>query len=515
MRLGIDVGGTHTDIVLVNGSDVLLSHKTLTTSDVTTGVKNALAYIQDQQADMHRIRAVMIGTTQFTNAVVQRRDLDAVAGIRIGLPSGRGLPPKTGWPEDIADTLGHTDFMLHGGYLYTGELLAPLDETEIDKVIADLTDTSVRAVAITSAFSPMNAGPETHIARRLRDAFPDLAITQSHKIGRVGLLERENAALLNASLLRFADKVVGAFEAAIKVFGLTCPVYISQNDGTLMEANFVRANPALTFSSGPTNSLRGAAQLTGKTDAIVVDIGGTTSDVGVLKNGFPRQSNMVVEVGGVRTNFRMPDILAVGLGGGSIVSENGRKIGPQSVGHNLVTQARVFGGDTLTATDIVVAAGQADVGDRARVQDLPAELIQNGLETIRSTLDQAIRTMKPNKAPMPVILVGGGAILAPQNLETASTLETPNNSGVANAIGAALSLIGGEAERFVDYTQQARTDALAEVTDLARHAAVSAGASPDTVRVTDIEETAIPYMDEGANRIRVKVVGEIASLENA
>ena len=88
-----------------------------------------------------------------------------------------------------------------------------------------------------------------------------------------------------------------------------------------MDAEFAEHFPVLTFASGPTNSMRGAAFLSGVTEAIVVDIGGTTSDVGSLHHGFPRQASVAVDVGGVRTNFRMPDVFSIGLGGGSLVVE--------------------------------------------------------------------------------------------------------------------------------------------------------------------------------------------------
>ena len=512
MRSGVDVGGTHTDVVLLDGDEVLIAHKALTTADVTTGVKNALAHIRDNGVEMRQVDAVMIGTTQFTNAVIERRELSTVAAIRLGLPSGRGMPPKLGWPTDIAAALGETDFMLHGGYLYDGQKLSEIDDTEIDAVISDLKAKDIRSVAITSAFSPMNATPETYVAKRLTEAIPDLNLTLSHRIGRVGLLERENAALLNAALLPFADRVVSAFAEAVAEFGLSCPVYISQNDGTLMESQFVREFPALTFSSGPTNSLRGAARLTGIEDAIVVDIGGTTSDIGVRKGGFPRESNMVVEVGGVRTNFRMPDVQAIGLGGGSLVEDEGRRIGPQSVGHNLVRDGLVFGGKILTATDIVVAAGLADVGDKSAVQDVPKATVENGLSAIRQILEDGIRMMKPNSDPLPVVLVGGGAILAPREMAHVSDILAPTNSGVANAIGAAIALIGGEAERFIDYAETPRETAIADVKAAAEAVAIAAGADPQSLRTIDIEETAIPYMDDGATRIRVKTVGAVAGL---
>ena len=110
---------------------------------------------------------------------------------------------------------------------------------------------------------------------------------------------------------------------------IEAPFFISQNDGTLMAPEHVERYPVLTFASGPTNSMRGAALLAGLKEAMVVDIGGTTSDVGMLMHGFPREAAVSVDIGGVRTNFRMPDVLAIGLGGGSLVREDGARIGPE------------------------------------------------------------------------------------------------------------------------------------------------------------------------------------------
>lgn len=513
MRIGIDVGGTHTDAVLLDGSDIVASTKALTSADVLTGITNALDTVMaDAGVPQTAVEAVMIGTTQFTNAVVERRELSKVAAIRVGLPSGEGLPPMVDWPDDIADALGRTSYMVKGGSLYDGWPLAELDEDQIDAAIADIAAKGIENVAISAVFSPMNAAPERMVAEKVQAAIPKARITCSHTMGRLGLMERENAALLNASLLAFAERVVDAFLEAIRARGFTCPMYVSQNDGTLMNVDFVRQFPALTFSSGPTNSLRGACKLTGLNDAIVVDIGGTTSDIGVLEDGFPRESNVVIEVGGVRTNFRMPDIMAVGLGGGSIVAPDGENIGPRSVGHRLVTEGMVFGGDTLTSTDLIVAAGHADIGDKSRVAGLDAGVVAAGNNTIHRMLDKAIDMMKPNADPVPVILVGGGAVLVSGNLKAASTLHRPKNAGVANAIGAAIAQIGGEAERLLSYSQLPRDAAIKKVTNEAIERAVQAGADASTIRVADIEETAIPYMDEGNTRVRVKVIGDIAAL---
>lgn len=512
MRIGIDVGGTHTDAVILDGDRVIAATKKLTTADVASGVENALDAVLDDSGVQHSlVEQVMIGTTQFTNAIIERRELTPTAAIRIALPSGNGIPPMFDWPDDIADAVGRHAFMLTGGSLYDGRELAALDDAEIDGVIDQLKKSGIQNVAIASAFSPMNPAPEEYVAKKIRQAIPNVRMTLSHHFGRLGLMERENAAVLNATLLPFAERVVTGFLAAVQKRGLTCPVYISQNDGTLMSADFVREFPALTFASGPTNSLRGACRLTGLEDAIVVDIGGTTSDIGVLQGGFPRESSVVVHIGGVRTNFRMPDVLPIGLGGGSLVSEDGTSIGPRSVGHRLVTEGLVFGGDTLTTTDILVASGNADIGDATAVKDLSPALVKSAQATMHAMLDRAIESMKPSGAPMPVVLVGGGAILVTGDLQGASELHRPENAGVANAIGAAIAQIGAEVERLVSYRSVSREDALMEIRLEATGRAVAAGADADTIRTVDIEETSIPYMDEAATRIRVKVVGDIAA----
>ncbi|MEM9530750.1 MAG: hydantoinase/oxoprolinase family protein [Pseudomonadota bacterium] len=511
MRIGVDVGGTHTDAVVLRDEELLAATKTLTSADVMSGVEAALdAVLADSGVKASHVRQVMIGTTQFTNAIVERRELASTAAVRIALPAGRDVPPMVDWPNDIAEAVGRNAFMLTGGTLYDGRPMADLQQDEIDQLIREIEQRKLSSVAVSAAFSPMNPEPELHVAKRLKEALPDVRVTLSHPFGRLGLMERENAAILNAALLPLADRVVDAFLAAVRQRGLRCPVFISQNDGTLMNAGFVRRFPALTFASGPTNSLRGAARLTGVSEAVVVDIGGTTSDVGVLSEGFPRESNVVVEIGGVRTNFRMPDILAIGLGGGSEVHDHGHRVGPRSVGHRLVTEGRIFGGSTVTATDVVVASGDAQVGDPSKVADLPADLTANAQATMHLMLDRAIDAMKPSSAALPVILVGGGALLVTGELKAASEVLRPENAGVANAIGAAIAQVGGEAEKLVSYRQLPRDEALAAVTRDATARAVAAGADPATIRRADVEETAIPYMDEGATRVRIKVIGDVA-----
>ena len=511
MRIGIDVGGTHTDAVVLDAQEVVASTKVLTSANVKDGVINALDEIlANSSVDRTAIEAVMIGTTQFTNAVVARRELAPTAIIRIALPSGEMVPPMIDWPEDIAAALGRHVYMIHGGRTYDGFPIAPLADDEIDKAVDDIAAKGIGHIAVAGVFSPSDPGQEEYVAERIRHRLPTARVTQSHNIGRMGLLERENAALLNASLLPLADKVVQSFAGALKDRQIDCPFYISQNDGTLMSAEFAAEFPALTFASGPTNSLRGASLLTQLTDAVVVDIGGTTSDIGVLQGGFPRQSNIAIEVGGVRTNFRMPDIQSIGLGGGSLVQDDGATIGPQSVGYRLVTDGLVFGGETLTTTDIIVAAGTSDIGDAGKVSDLDPGLVETAVDKIHSIVDNGIDQMKSSRDPVPVVLVGGGAVLVSKSLDTASEIHRPEHSGVANAIGAANAQVGSETERIVSYRRIPRDKVLNEMTSQLQDELAAAGAESDSIKIADIEETAISYMADESTRIRIKMVGDLS-----
>jgi N-methylhydantoinase A/oxoprolinase/acetone carboxylase beta subunit len=369
---------------------------------------------------------------------------------------------------------------------------------------------NVTAVAISSVFSPVTAEMETRAATIVAEEMPGVRISLSHEIGRIGFLERENATVMNACLVDLAHAVVSSFRRALKELHIDAPFFISQNDGTLMAPEHVERYPVLTFASGPTNSMRGAALLAGLKEAMVVDIGGTTSDVGMLVHGFPRDASVSVDIGGVRTNFRMPDVLAIGLGGGSLVRDEGLRIGPDSVGYELTKRALVFGGSELTTTDIVVAAGLEDIGDRSRVAHLPAAVVKTALATIHQMADAAVDRMKTSAAPLPVILVGGGAILISETLPSASEVVRPRHATVANAIGAAVAQVGGEVDRVFSVEGMTRDAVLDIAKQEACERAVAAGARKETVKIVDVEDVPLAYLPGNATRVRVKAVGDLA-----
>ena len=512
LRVGVDVGGTNTDAIVLRGREVLAQHKAPTSSDVGTGIVQAIRDVLAQAAvPVSEVAGVMIGTTHFTNAFVEGKHLSRVGVLRLGAPATLSVRPFADWPDALIGAVGGHAAIVAGGYNYDGRPIRAVDPSEIRRVVAEFAARDIRAVAISSVFAPVNDSQEEEVAAIVSRELPGAHLTLSSEIGRIGLIERENATIMNSALLAMADRVIGSFRQALANLGIRAPFFVSQNDGTLLDPDSVVRFPVLTFASGPTNSMRGAAFLSGANDALVMDIGGTTTDAGALVNGFPRESSIAVDIGGVRTNFRMPDILSIGLGGGSLVAaEGGRvRIGPQSVGYRILTEALVFGGTRLTATDIAVAAGYAEIGDRDRVRNLDKQMVAAAVDEIHRLAEETLDRMKTSADAARVILVGGGSVLINRDLKGVGELTVPQQAGVANAIGAAIAQVSGEVDRIFSYDKVGRDRALQDARTEAVGGAISAGALPDTVHIVDVEELPLQYLPGSAVRIRVKAVGDL------
>jgi N-methylhydantoinase A/oxoprolinase/acetone carboxylase beta subunit len=207
----------------------------------------------------------------------------------------------------------------------------------------------------------------------------------------------------------------------------------------------------------------------------------------------------------------MPDIISLGLGGGSIVRTDGEApvVGPESVGYELTTRGLVFGGDTLTATDIAVASGLAVIGDPALVADLDPELVAAAADAIRAIVERGIDKIKTAAGPVPVVLVGGGTILLGHELAGASQIIKPEHAAVANAIGAAIAQAGGEVDHVYSLDGTTREAVLAQAREEAIGKAIEAGARPETVEIVDVDEIPLTYLPGNAIRFRVKAVGEL------
>ncbi|KAF8806685.1 putative hydantoinase/oxoprolinase [Phlegmacium glaucopus] len=527
-RIGVDVGDPIT-------RGVIASFKHETTVDITTGIEFAVKNVLEHAGIGNRsdqILSLTIGTTHFINAIVQLDStrLEKVAVIRLAAPYTTECPPFIDFPDDLSEIMnGHTA-VIHGGlqmHVFSdGRIINDLRENEILEQADIIRSKGLKNIVLVGIYSPLDVEGKTEYKVRdilLKELGQEVNIVCSRDVGHVGLLERENASILNASILSFAHRTIRGYQKAMKRLGLSCPLYLTQNDGTLTTAAEAARLPIRTFSSGATNSMRGASYLAGidlkKQESsgksiIVVDIGGTTTDVGVLlPSGFPRQAAAFIKVAGVRTNFSMPDVHSIGLGGGSRVrlAENGQvTVGPDSVGHQLTKDALVFGGQVLTATDITVRAGYPSLCDPATVAHISNEDVVKTNDNIKHLLERVVDRMKTSPEDCDLLLVGGGSIIAPTSLRGVANIILPKFHEVANAVGAAIASVSGGVDTIEILEGKSLPETLARIKQQAIDNAVKSGADRATTRIADVNILPVQYVTNQATRIIVRAIGELA-----
>lgn len=573
-RIGVDVGGenplfpncsilktepvigTNTDAVLISidPGSIIASHKAPTTADITTGITNAArAVIESSNVPLAAIGCVIIGTTHFVNAVVQRSaSLRRVGTVRLcGGPEegfGRGIPPFTDFPPDLRLRLqSQQPYFCHGGYQVSRDVISELDEEELAQVAASLVEEGIGDVAVSGMYAPLN--PEQEIKARdvMSETMRRLAkpgfkprITLSHEVSSLGFLARENAAILNAALRPLAERTIHGFQMAMAdIFqGNKYTLYLTQNDGSILSATEAIDMPIRTFNSGPTNSIRGGeflwrtvASLSGEQQRVssrteplvVVDIGGTTSDSGLLlPNGLLQMSSIMSVIGGVRTNFALPAVESIALGGGTIIKEtkNGElSVGPESVGHELLSKSRLFGGEYLTATDIVVASLRHSaasplhgMGDPTAVANIDSEVINGAQRIMRYKIEDLVDRTKIQQGDVDVLIVGGGAhLVGDEPLSGVRMVRTVKGGEVANAVGAAISRVSGTIDTVVDISSRTAKEAQEEIVQLAIEKAVANGALPGTVEIVEVTVLPIQYV-EAKSRMIVRAIGQLGAV---
>lgn len=527
IRVGFDVGGTFTDGVFVQGNNIIAKTKSLTTEDVTTGIINALDILLNKsKINPAEIAMVSFGTTHTTNAIIERRNLNQVGILRLGAPATTAIPPLTGWPEELKDAIGgeRNVYILRGGSEYDGRDIVPLDEKAIADACKEMKG-RINSVAITGVFSPMKPDHEERAAEIAKEILgEDVPITLSHKIASISILERENSTILNAAVINVMRRAVSALKAATKDRGIAAPLFIVQNDGSVMAADYAVDYPIFTVASGPAASVRGAVFLSKIENGIVVDVGGTSTDVAYIVNGFPRESSITVNIGGVKTNIRCPDLLSIALGGGTIIKNRGKEVlglGPESVGHNLVRLGRSYGGPITTVHDIAVAVGHLNerldifetqfVTHPENVAKLSPELVENAWAEIKKTVEDAIDQMKTTAEPIPAVFIGGGAMVVPdKNIKGTTGVTKPEHFEVGGAVGTTIAEIGAYAEGVVDLEIENREKAIEAVIEKAKDNVQAAGGIRETTEVIDIEEIPFAYMPGKRESIRVRVKAKIS-----
>jgi hypothetical protein len=453
----------------------------------------------------------MIGTTHFTNAVVQRRDLAQTAAVRLGLPATASLPPMVDWPEDLKRAIGGHTYLAHGGNEFDGRVISPLDEAELLGIAADIAAKGINTIAISSVFSPCEFRFREAGRRDLRRALPGAHITLSqrdrpHRPARAR--ERGDHECLPARPQRPCDRGVPQGHRRDRHQG---PFFLTQNDGTLMDAAFAEKFPVLTFASGPTNSMRGAAFLSGvqgrhRRRYRRHHLGCRLAAEGLSAPGhrgrrsgrrahqFPHARRLLDRAG---------RRLARGRDG-----PGGIKVGPTSVGYRIITEALIFGGSTLTTSDVVGGCGPLRSGRPLEGRPHHARLHRPHPGPHHAMLEDCVERSRLSPEPLPVIVVGGGSILVDGPIGGLEVIK-PNHFAVANAVGAAIAQVSGEIDRVYALAEISRDAGPGRCQGARHEAAVAAGRAATRIEIVDVEDVPLAYLPGNATRVRVKAVGEL------
>lgn len=303
MRAGVDVGPTNTDAALLDdGGAVLATVKVASVhDDPVAGVRGALGRLP-----RHELTQVAVGLRGSASTVTRRRELRRVAVLRISGDSTRAVRPMSGWPQDLREAVSAGTEIVDGGGGLERDDWTPLDREAVSRFAASVAHLAP-AFAVTGLFSPLDGEQEQQAADLIRAEAGDVPIALSSDLGSLGLLERENATILDAALSGYAAGIA---------YGLAelCPgaaVFVTRGDGTLMSLEHLTRHPGLSLGSGPASVLRGAGALTGLDDAVVADVGARRVRVGVLAGSFPEEAVGGANIGGVPVGFRIPGLIRV------------------------------------------------------------------------------------------------------------------------------------------------------------------------------------------------------------
>ena len=538
MRVGVDVGGTFTKAVaiepatrrIVATSVVATTHSS--TDGVATGVVQAVAEVALVVGPTN-IDLVTHSTTQAVNALLEG-DVGVVGVIGLGRrPDLKKVQARTRL-DKVEVSPGKYLAVRHAFF----DVTDGLPNSEIRSALVGFADDGVVAVAVAEAFSPDDASNEQQVAKLATEA--GFAVCASTELsGLYGLELRTVTAALNASIVPIAVSTAAVVARGVKEAGITAPVMVMRSDGGATDLAGVTAAPVRTLYSGPSASVSGALRYTGVTDAIVVEVGGTSTNVAAIRNGRPALS--YVRVASHATALRSVDVRVVGVAGGSMLRVRRKRVygvGPRSA-HIAGLRYACFAApdELLGAVAEVGAAAPGDpddylmlrlaTGERIAITNtcaavalqLPepddycstsdtAALLAFELAALRlgiPALDIArhmltasgeaicelvLTVAKSNKIDTPTLVgVGGGAGGLARHVAAMLgwQLEIPPNAEIISSIGDALSLLRAERERTVDVVDD---DVLASMMAEVEAEVVAAGASPSSVevRIEDVPE---------------------------
>jgi N-methylhydantoinase A/oxoprolinase/acetone carboxylase beta subunit len=431
--IGIDVGGTNTDIVVIDENEqIVFSKKKLTTERASEGI---LALLLDifKLYSINLIKRIVVGTTSSLNNILERKNLEGVGLIRLAKNSEDSIPPCFEWPEDLKQIILKKYVSCFGGFECDGKEIYPLNMDEIKRIGLEFFNQKIKRVVINSPFSHLFKDHEEKILKILEEFYDKKNIEISYDFNDLGIIERENTLLLNAALKESFFYEFSELKQISEEYKI--PFYIVQNNGTLLAFDEAIKYPIKTIGAGIVNSCIGGSKLASKKNAVVVDVGGTSLDIGIVKNYFCKKSTGFLSIEGIKLLQDCPDIHSMALGGGTIIEKNNNdfQIGPKSIGKNLFSDGYSFGGNVKTLTDAAIVKNLFQ-NDKIKKKD--AFLIEDVDFIFQKIFNKLILILKKiNLDNDPVVLVGGASFLF--NSNKLNNFIIPPFSQVANAYGAA------------------------------------------------------------------------------
>ena len=471
MLVGLDVGGTFTDAVVVADGRILKSHKCRTTKpNLMEGIEAALAGVA-AAINPSEVTRVTLSTTIVTNALV----MNQVDPVDLYVVPGPGMDIRPMLPAEPVVLSGYTD--------HRGSLAAPLKQSELDAIPGE--KRHARA-AVSAKFSVRNPGLEQALKEELLADGYETVSAGAELSGSLNFPRRTVSAYFNSAVQGTFESFSEAVKAALARYGLTAPVYILKADGGSLPLERMKASPVETAFTGPAASVLGMAALRSmpETMTVALDMGGTTTDISLWQHGVPMMARGGAMIREYPSAVRSLAVSSVGIGGESAVAfdENGQlQVGPDRLGQSLV-----LGGTIPTLGDALIVLGKADYGDTEKAWQGLAELLQKapaqyvkcahkkaGDDDERHAVKflaedivaQAVNVItegiaasvqRENKLPIYVVrdivepklftpeelvAVGGTAVaLAPFVSERLGLpVQIPQNAPVANAVGAAVA----------------------------------------------------------------------------
>lgn len=443
--LGIDTGGTYTDGAIIDRDQncVLKTAKALTTPwDLTEGLNNCIGHFSD--ADLRSVDMVCLSTTLATNAILEGRGCKAGLILMGSVPEGR-------LPADSYEYLP-ARIDIRGGIQNS---LLPEQADEVLERLRGKCD----ALAISGYSSVRNPVHEEQMRRMAREKLGIPVVCAHELTGQLGFYERTVTAVLNARLIPIIDGLLRAVNVIFREREVSVPIMVVRGDGSLMQEAYALERPVETVLSGPAASMLGSLFLSGRSDGLVADMGGTSLDIVSIRNGEAAVSEEGAEVAGWKTRVRALNIRTYAIGGDSHITVKDRKqffIGPRKV----VPYCRseyISGKTGVTPTDIVHITGEYVMWDRKRSGEGAAALAEKAgipVSKLAGLLSEKIaertafclkESMQHFDLPANPVIIGAGAPADVWLRKAAAIIGAeiivPAHADVANAVGAAAGKI--------------------------------------------------------------------------